>query len=55
VPVVGPQTIRAAAEGRVSVLVVEAKKTLILDQDEVKKLALRHKITLWGQAGKGGK
>jgi len=55
VPVVGPQTIRAAAEGRVSVLVVEAKKTLILDQDEVKKLALRHKVTLWGQAGKGGK
>jgi DUF1009 family protein len=52
VPVIGPQTILAAAEGQVGTLVVEAKKTLILQLDEVKKLAMQHKVTIWGQAGK---
>jgi len=55
VPVIGPQTVRAAAEGKVSVLVVESSRTLILQMDEVKKLAARHKVTVWGQAGKGAK
>jgi DUF1009 family protein len=52
VPVIGPQTILAAAEGQVGTLVVEANKTLILQLDEVKKLAMQHKVTIWGQAGK---
>lgn len=52
VPVIGPQTILAAAEGQVGTLVVEAKKTLILQLDEVRKLAMQHKVTIWGQAGK---
>lgn len=52
VPVIGPQTILAAAEGQVGTLVVEAKKTLILQLEEVKKLAMQHKVTIWGQAGK---
>jgi DUF1009 family protein len=55
VPVIGPQTVRAAAEGKVSVLVVESHRTLILQMDEVKKLAARHKVTVWGQAGKAAK
>ncbi len=54
VPVIGPRTIQAAAEGKLSVLVVESGKTLILEVDEVKKLALRHKISVWGATGRAG-
>ncbi|MCX6935587.1 MAG: UDP-2,3-diacylglucosamine diphosphatase LpxI [Verrucomicrobia bacterium] len=55
VPVIGPQTILAAAEGKVGTLVIEAHKTLILEAEEVRKLAVRHKVTVWGQVGKGTK
>lgn len=55
VPVIGPRTVRAAAEGKVRVLVVEAGRTLILELAEVKKLAEEHKITVWGASGKGAK
>jgi UDP-2,3-diacylglucosamine hydrolase len=55
VPVIGPRTIQAAAEGRVSAIVVEAGKTLILEGKEVAQLATRHKICIWGQSGKGTK
>lgn len=53
VPVIGPQTILAAAEGQVGTLVVESKKTLILEIERLKKLAIQHQVTVWGQAGKG--
>ena len=55
VPVIGPQTILSAAKGKVGVLVVEAGKTLILDRDEVRKLAHRHQVTVWGHSGKATK
>jgi DUF1009 family protein len=54
VPVIGPRTLQAAAEGKLSVLVVESGKTLILEMEEVRKLAVRHKITVWGASGKAG-
>jgi len=43
------------AKGKVGVLVVEAGKTLILDREEVRKLAQRHQVTVWGHSGKGTK
>lgn len=52
VPVIGPQTILAAAEGKVGTLVLESGKTIILEGGEVRKLALRHQICLWGHSGK---
>ncbi|NDE84808.1 MAG: LpxI family protein [Verrucomicrobia bacterium] len=55
VPVIGPRTIQAAAAGRVSAIVVEAGKTLILGGKEVQQLAVRHKICVWGHAAKGSK
>lgn len=55
VPVIGPGTIQAAAAGRVSAIVVESGKTLILEGKEVQKLAVRHKICLWGHTAKGSK
>jgi DUF1009 family protein len=55
VPVIGPQTILSAAKGKVGVLVVEAGKTLILDREEVRKLARQHQVTVWGHSGKAGK
>jgi DUF1009 family protein len=55
VPVIGPRTIQAAAAGRVSAIVVESGKTLILEGKEVQQLAVRHKICVWGHTGKGSK
>ena len=55
VPVIGPRTIQAAAAGRVSAIVVEAGKTLILGGKEVQQLAVRHKICVWGHAAKASK
>jgi DUF1009 family protein len=47
--------LQAAAQGKVSALVVESHRTLILEMEEVKKLAMRNKITVWGHAGKAVK
>jgi DUF1009 family protein len=55
VPVIGPRTIQSAAEGKVRLIVLEAGRTLILEADEVGKLAVRHKITVWGHRGGSGK
>ena len=55
VPVIGPRTIQSAAEGRVRSIVLEAGRTLVLEADEVHKLAERHKITVWGHRGGAGK
>ena len=55
VPVIGPRTIQSAAEGRVRSIVLEAGRTLVLEADEVHKLAERHKISVWGHRGGAGK
>ena len=55
VPVIGPRTIQSAAEGKVRTLVVEAGRTLVLELEELKKLAERHKITVWGHRGGAAK
>jgi len=51
VPVIGPRTIQSAAEGKVRAIVLEAGRTLVLEAEEVKKLAERHRITVWGHRG----
>jgi DUF1009 family protein len=55
VPVIGPRTIQSAAEGKVRAIVLEAGRTLVLEADEVRKLAERSKITVWGHRGGAGK
>jgi DUF1009 family protein len=50
VPVIGPATLRSAAEGGVGAIVCEAKKTLLLDRAELSELARLHRITVWGHA-----
>ena len=46
VPVIGVETVRIAAESGVSVIAVEASKTLLLERDAVVDLAGRSKISL---------
>lgn len=46
VPVVGPRTIQTAAESSISVIAVEAKRTLLLGLDEVRSLCNQHRISL---------
>ena len=48
VPVIGLQTLQAAAEARIRVLAVEAGKTLLLDRDTMSAEAQRHGITIAG-------
>jgi DUF1009 family protein len=48
VPVIGLQTIQAAAEARIRVVAVEAGKTLLLDRDAMKEEAQRRGMTLAG-------
>lgn len=47
VPVIGPDTIRVAAESRLSTIVVEAGKTLLLGLDEIKEVAQKEKMTIF--------
>ena len=49
VPVVGPDTIRNAAESGVDVIAVEAGKTLVLAKNEVETLCQTLKVTLVGK------
>lgn len=46
VPVIGPETISAAAESGVDVIAIEAGKTLLLDKEEVFARCERMKLTL---------
>lgn len=46
VPVVGPSTIRTMVEARATALSITARKTLLLDRDELLALANRHKIAI---------
>jgi DUF1009 family protein len=48
VPVIGLQTIQAAAEARVRVVAVEAGRTLLLDRDAMKEETQRRGMTLAG-------
>jgi len=49
VPVIGPDTVRIAAESGVTCLACEAEKTLLLGADELRHLASLHKITVWAR------
>jgi hypothetical protein len=46
VPCVGPQTIETCVAARIAVLAVEAGKTLLLEQEKLEPLALKHRLTL---------
>jgi UDP-2,3-diacylglucosamine hydrolase len=46
IPCVGPQTIESCASGRVSVLAVEAGRTLLMERATIEHLIDRHRITL---------
>ena len=47
VPVVGPATVETAAESGVNLIVVEARKTLMLDFEKVKELCRENGITIF--------
>ncbi|HXX42599.1 MAG TPA: UDP-2,3-diacylglucosamine diphosphatase LpxI [Chthoniobacterales bacterium] len=49
VPVIGVETIRMAAESRLRVIAVEAKKTLLLEGKAIVDLAKRSKISIVGR------
>ena len=46
VPVIGIETIRVAAQARLGVIAVEARKTLLLERDAIADLANRSKISI---------
>jgi hypothetical protein len=46
IPCLGPQTLETCAAARVSALVFEADRTLLLEREAVESLAKSHKITL---------
>lgn len=49
VPVVGPRTLRVAAESGIGAVVCEAGKTLLLHPEVVEGLAREHGVTVWGR------
>jgi DUF1009 family protein len=53
--VIGPRTIQSAAEGKVRAIVLEAGRTLVLEAEEVRRLAERSKVAVWGHRGGAGK
>ena len=50
VPVIGVETIRIAAEARLRVIAVEARKTLLLERDAITDLANRSQISIVARA-----
>lgn len=48
VPVIGPRTLESAREARLSVIAVEAGRTLLLEREQIAALAERHKISVVG-------
>lgn len=46
VPVVGPQTVRACQEAGVRAIIVEARRTLVLEPDETAALCREHSISI---------
>jgi len=51
VPVVGPRTIRHAADAGITVVAIEARRTLLLGLDEVRALCDQHRISLVATEG----
>lgn len=49
VPVIGPRTLESAAAGKVGAIVCEAKKTLLLEREELTRLAREFKISIIGK------
>ena len=50
VPVIGPRTLETAAEAKLSVIAVEAGKTLLLEREKIGELAARHRVSIVGVA-----
>jgi DUF1009 family protein len=46
IPCVGVSTLEACAEAQIAVLAFEGGRTLLLDQEEVARLARKHKISI---------
>jgi DUF1009 family protein len=46
IPCVGEQTLETCAVARLSVLAIEAGKTLLLDQERVEALAKKHRVSV---------
>lgn len=46
IPCVGPRTLETCAAANISVLALEAGRTLVLEQTEVERLARKHKVSL---------
>jgi DUF1009 family protein len=49
VPVIGPDTVRVCAESRISCIVIEAGKTLLLASEEIRQLAAQLKVTIYAK------
>ena len=50
VPVIGPRTLETAAEAKLSVVAVEAGRTLLLEREKIADLAARHRVSIVGVA-----
>ena len=48
VPVIGPRTLETAAAAGVTAIAMEAGRTLLLEEDLLRTLAIQHTITIWG-------
>ena len=48
VPVIGPRTLETAAAAGVTAIAMEAGRTLLLQEEQLRELATQHHITLWG-------
>jgi len=46
VPCIGPQTVETCAAARISVLAIEAGKTLLLEREKLESLASRHRVAI---------
>ena len=46
IPCIGPQTLASCAAANISVLALEAGKTLVLEQDEMERLARKHQVSI---------
>jgi DUF1009 family protein len=46
VPCIGPQTLKICADAGISVLALEADKTLVLEQEAIESLIQKHRITV---------
>lgn len=51
VPVVGPRTVENAAAAGLNVIVIEARRTLLLQPEEVRRLCEAHRLCLYAYSG----